>query len=132
MSTATADPTAPPARVWFAMLAAPAAWALQQWAIWFLDTHACSDARPWHFTQSSARWIEVGAHAVALALAVAALIAGVGAWRRSHDPGVAHVHAYSRPDYMAAIALFVAASFALAVFWALWPAFILTPCEPLR
>ncbi len=132
MVTVTADPPSPSGRIWFAIIAAPLAWAVQQWLVWFLDTHACSQIRFWGLSPAAARGWELAAAVATWAVAVAALVASLGAWRRSRDPDVEHVQGRTRPDYMAAVALLVSASFALATFWAGWPVLILRACEPLR
>jgi hypothetical protein len=121
---------APSGRIWFAIIAAPAAWAVQQWAVWFLDSYACAQPPAW--SPAAARGVAIAVSAIALLVALAALIAALRAWRRSRDPAITQIHARTRPDFMAAVALFVSASFALGVFWAGWPTLILQPCEPFR
>jgi hypothetical protein len=132
MATTTADPPLPVGRVWFAILAPPAAWAVQQWAIWFLDSYACTQSRVWSLSRGAAHAAEIFVSVIALLVALAALAVAIRAWRESQDPGVAQVHGRARPDFMAATALFVSASFTLGVFWAGWPPLILRACEPFR
>ncbi len=132
MATTTADPRLPPGRVWFAIAAPPAVWAVQQWAVWFLDSYACTQSHTWSLSRAAAQGAEIVVSVVALGIAVAALVAARSAWRRSQDRGVTQVHGRARPDFMAATALFVSASFTLGVFWAGWPALILQACEPYR
>ena len=132
MAVTTADPAQPPGRIWFAIIAPTAAWAVQQWAIWFLDSYACTASRAWSLSRSAAHAAEIGVSVVALIVALAALAAALRAWRSSQDRSVMQVHARARPDFMAATALFVSASFTLGVFWAGWPALILQACEPFR
>jgi hypothetical protein len=132
MTTTTADPPLPQGRVWFAILAPPAAWAVQQWAVWFLDSYACTQSRPWALTRAAAHAAEIAVSGVALLIALVALALALSAWRRSRDPSVAQMHGRARPDFMAGTALIISALFSLGVFWAGWPSLILSACEPYR
>ena len=69
---------------------------------------------------------------IALAFALVALSIGVRAWRRSQDTRLTSVHASERPDFMAAVTLFVAAAFTLGIVWSAFGPLFLRGCELIR
>ncbi len=123
-----ADP--PPPYLWFAVLGAPVAWAMQSLLGWFAGSVVCNfreeQTSVW-FSAAGLRAIEIGVSTLAILVAVGALATGIGAWRefagRERD---------SAPyDFLASVAVFSSAIFLFGIVWAGMPLYMLAPCETL-
>jgi len=128
----TAPP--PPRAIWFGILAAPAAWAIQGLAAWLVESHFCGNSTPASTTvvPAGVRATEVMICIVAGVIAVAALLLAVRRWRDSRDAGVASIHSRSRPDFMAAAAMFVSVSFLVAIVLTGYATAMLNVCQSMR
>jgi predicted Kef-type K+ transport protein len=123
----------PPASLWFALLGAPTAWGLQLLIGWLIADFACqSHGAITKLSNATLRLVIGAVSLVAMAFALGALAIGVRAWRRSHDARLSSVHAFERPDFMAAVALFVSASFTLGILWGAFGPLLLQGCELVR
>jgi hypothetical protein len=123
----------PPASLWFALLGAPTAWGLQLLIGWLIADFVCqSHGEITKVSNETLRVVDGAVSLVALAFALIALSIGVRAWRRSHDARLSSVHAFERPDFMAAVTLFVAASFTLGIVWGAFGPLLLRGCELIR
>ena len=121
----------PPAYLWFGVLGAPVAWAMQNLLGWFAGSVVCNyreeQTSVW-FSAAGLRTIEIGVSTLAILMAVGALATGIGAWRdfagRDSDP-VPY-------DFLASIAVFTSAIFLLGIVWTGMPLYyMLAPCETL-
>jgi hypothetical protein len=133
---ATAEPSPVPARIWYGILGAPAAFAVQEMLDWLVSSGACPSGAPSDvggvplFTNTRAILWAVGAAAI-IAAAVALWI-GITAWRESHDPSFLSIKAQRRTDYLAATAMLVSAVFLVAILWQTVALFVLPTCEMMR
>lgn len=128
---ATPHPPPSPARVWIAMLAAPAAWAAQGLLGWLVASLGCVPGDAGWLSPPTAHALELGISAAALAVAGAALAIGWAAWRGGAR-AAADVQGRARPDFLAATAMLVSAVFVIAVALAAMPQFVLPMCETAR
>lgn len=123
-----ADP--PPAYLWFGVLGAPVAWAMQSLLGWFAESVVCNyreeQTSVW-FSAAGLRAIEIGVSTLAILVAVGALATGIGAWRefaaRESEP--------APYDFLATVAVCSSAIFLLGIVWAGLPLYMLAPCETL-
>jgi hypothetical protein len=120
----------PPPTLWFGVLGAPAAWATQVFLGWYAATVVCdyrSEQTSVWFSAAGLRAIEIGISALAILVAVAALGAGIGAWRealkRENHPATY--------DFLATIAVFGSLAFLIGIVWSGVPLFMMQPCEGL-
>jgi hypothetical protein len=123
-----------PSLLWFGVLGAPFAWALQGLLGWFVAAGGCGHANPsvrW-LSDAGVRGAEMVISLIALLIALGALGVGIRAWRASADRSLLAVHARARPDFVAAAALLISAVFVLAIVWAGLADFILPACENVR
>jgi hypothetical protein len=96
-------------RLWFALLAAPAAWAIAGLAGWGVGSRICTS-----MSIGSVRLVLGAISAVALAVAVAGLFVAAGNWRiTSMAPDVAG----DRMAFMAAGGAFVSVAFVIGLIW---------------
>lgn len=120
-------------RLWFAILGAPAAWALQGLAGAALGGAGCiGHAGVAGLTAGELRALVIGISIVTLLVALAALVAGIAAWRRSADRSLTSMQGRARPDFLAETAMLVGFVFTLAILIALLPAIVLPACEVVR
>jgi len=134
-STADLRPDAPPPRLWFAVLGAPAAWAAQGLLGWLVALGACGHqgdaSTPW-LSPSGLRGVEIVISAVALIVAASALSFGLKAWHRSGNRVGAPVQASAPYDFLASIAVLGGVAFLLGIVWGTLPIFMLSVCEAMR
>jgi hypothetical protein len=132
-STYAESPPPPRARTWFALLAPPAAWALQLAAGAVLTGIACErGAIPAHLGNAGLRTLELAISGALLATTVACLVIGLRAFRSSGEESILAVQGRTRPEYLATLALFVSAIFTLAIIHAALPQAMLPLCETMR
>jgi hypothetical protein len=121
-------PDSPPPSLWFGVLGAPAAWAAQVFLGWYAATVVCnfrSEQSSVWFSAPGLRALEIGISVLAILVAVAALAAGIGAWRESmkrEDNPAPY-------DFLATIAVFGSLAFLIGIIWTGVPLFMLQPCE---
>jgi hypothetical protein len=128
----------PPTRpgIWYGILAAPAAFGIQEMLDWLISSGACPSGNPADiggmplFTHT--RGILWGIGACALVIAAVALWIGIGAWLQSHDPSFLSIRARRRPDYLAAAAMLVSTVFLIAILWQTIGIFVLPECGLVR
>jgi hypothetical protein len=108
--------------VWYALLAPPVAWALQEWLGWYFGQRTCSALAP-----PSVRWILLGVSVAALAATLAGLARGWGLWREARDPD----HR-DRVDFLAFGGLLVSGVFTIAIVWAGLSTAFLSDCGLMR
>lgn len=70
--------------LWFAIVAAPLAWAAQEWVVWYVASAPCEPFSRLHALDGRAGWIFAAAHVLTLAVAALALACGIRGWRRLH------------------------------------------------
>lgn len=126
---AQSDPTGAP--VWFAIVAGPVAWALQLLVGWWIEAWSCTPTSVQTWSPDTGRWLQFGVGLVCLAVTLAALAAGIAAWRRSANTGTL-TRTTARPDFMAATAVLVSGVFALAIAWSGLAALMLPTCATVR
>lgn len=69
---------------------------------------------------------------VAHIVAIIAFVFGILAWRASSHASLTAAHSFTRPDFLAAAALFVGATFLLGLLWASMSSVMLPACERIR
>jgi hypothetical protein len=135
MSTAAAQ-TPPGWRIWFAILGAPFAWTMEETLGWLLASGSCPAGSPagtgGTVTVLPARALILATAAVALVISLAALWISIDAWRRSRDPSILSIHAFERPDFLAAAALLISLLFTLGVLMMSAVIFVLPTCQIMR
>lgn len=117
-------------RLWFGVLVAPAAWAVQGFTSVILSTNACDAGN----LNASAVRIALGVLTIAL-LAIA-LWGGVTAFRSwtilSHHRSLLASDAPGREEYMALIGMFSSLVFVIGLLWAGIPPVLLNLCDQRR
>jgi hypothetical protein len=112
----------------FALLAAPAAWAVQGLLGWFFGERTCAQLAP-----SAVRWIVLLVSVVALLVAVAGISRGLTAWRRHAGAhGLAATDARDPVEFLAVGGVLVSSVFAIAIVWAGLSAAFLSDCGRMR
>jgi hypothetical protein len=122
--------------LWYGILAAPAAFGIQEILDWLISSGACPSGNPADIGGTplftDARAILWGIGAGALVIAAVALRIGIGAWRQSQDPSFLSIRARVRTDYQAAAAMLVSGVFLIAILWQTAGVFVLPQCGILR
>ena len=120
-----------PRRLKLALIAAPAAWAMQLILSWIVVSFSCAEgATATPIGESATRAVLVAFDVVALLICVSALAVGLAAWRgMSKDAGITAVHGREPADFLAAAALLVAAVFTMAALLQAVPTFSLPVCS---
>lgn len=120
------------ARLWFPVLAAPAAWALQGLTGWFVDSLACPQepAEGTLLAVGTARWIVALASAGALAVVVIALLTSILNWRTLAAASDGTVH--ERREYVSVLAVAATTILAIALVWAGLPPLLTRGCGVAR
>jgi hypothetical protein len=118
----------PANRLWAGVLLAPAAWIAQGALGWYLGYEACTT-----FGVGPARVALMVLSTVALGMA---LVGGFIAWtnwgRVAETRHPAHVHAWSRVEFMAAGGVLVSTMFVIGIGWATLSALMLDACGGMR
>lgn len=124
---------APTPATWFAVLAPPLAWLAQLNLGWWIEAWSCgNDKGGYAWTGGGgAQWLQFGISVIALAVALLALVIGISKWRASASSGIT-ADTSARPDFMAAIAVFMSAVFAVAIVWAGLATLLLPVCVTAR
>jgi hypothetical protein len=117
-----------PRGAWFALLAGPAAWSLQELFGWFFGARVCA-ALP----LGGVRLVLGAASLVALAVAVYGALLG---WRNlqqaSGGTTLLGTDAHERVEFMSLAGLLVSSAFALGIFWAGLSAVLVNVCGYVR
>lgn len=133
MNVSSPSSDRPPASLWFALLGAPTAWGIQLLAGWLVVDFGCrSPGTATSLSANTLRLIDGAITVIALAVALVALALGIRAWRHSHESRLSAIHASERPDFLATVALFVAASFTLGIVLSMFGPALLSGCEVIR
>lgn len=121
-------------RQWFALLAAPCAWALQGLLGWFVASSGCGHAisMPRWLSDAGVRGAETIITAGALLLALAGVRVAFAAWRAFSQPNATPMQGRGRMEFIATAALLISLVFTLGIVWAGIPTFILPACEAIR
>lgn len=116
-------PATAPVSGWtsFALLAPPAAWAVQEWLGWFFGQRTCTALTP-----AAVRWVLLAVSLAALAVTLTGVARGWRLWR-DNDPD----H-HDRVDFMAFGGLLVSGIFTIAVIWAGLSTAFLSDCGVMR
>jgi hypothetical protein len=126
MATAVRHPSR--RSLWLAIVAAPLAWAAQEWVVWYVASAPCEPYSRLHALDGRASWIYVAVHVLALAVAALALAVGIRGWRREHTmDGDAPVEAF-----LATVAIVISAIGLAALIWGSLGTFLLHPCVVVR
>lgn len=107
--------------IWYALLAPPTAWALQEWLGWFFGARTCGSLAP-----ASVRWTVLGISLGALVVGLVGMSRSWTIWRHvTTAEGVLAADAQDRVEFMALGGFLVSTIFVIAIAWAaLTPAFI--------
>jgi hypothetical protein len=117
-----------PKGLWFGLIAAPAAWAVQGLLGWFFGERTCATITP-----PSVRLIVLLISIAALLVATAGITRGWSAWRRRSDaPSLMDSDARDRVEFMAIGGLLVSSIFAIAIVWAGLSSAFLSECGRMR
>ncbi len=113
------------------MVAAPIAWAAQEWFGWYLSSAPCDPHTVSSAVIDHTRWWLTGVHVAALLVALSALWAGWRGWHRSED-----VAARDNPvlvdRYLGAVGTIISAIGLAALVWASLGTYMLPACEAMR
>lgn len=118
------------ALLWFGVLGAPAAWALQEMLGWYFASAPCSTyIANRHFHGQPTGWL-VAIHLVLILVTVIAFLASLACWRRARvlDP----VLAVLVDRYLGMVGMVVALIVIAALIWGGLGTVMLTPCENMR
>jgi hypothetical protein len=120
----------PPVHLWFGVLGAPVAWAMQGLLGWFASSVVCNyrqeQTSVW-FSAAGLRAIEMGVSTLAILVAVGALATSIGTWRELNGRA-GHPASY---DFLAGVAVFSSVIFLVGIVWTGMPLYVLAPCETL-
>jgi hypothetical protein len=111
-----------PRAAWYALIAPPLAWALQEWLGWYFGQRTCSSLTP-----PSVRWILLGVSAAALA---ASLYGVAGVWTMSRD--IVDPDHRERVDFLSFGGLLVSGIFSIAIVWGGLSTAFLAGCGVIR
>jgi hypothetical protein len=124
----SAAPAVSERRLWYGLLAAPAAWAVQGAAVWLTGLRACAGGRMPAMPAPGVRWSVGAIGLVAILVAASGVAAALGSWRR--ESGTTPED--GRRRFMALAGLVASAVIALGVAWASLPAWLLDVCDGVR
>lgn len=114
--------------LWYALLAPPAAWAVQGLLGWFFGERTCGAMTP-----ASVRWTVLGISVLAFLVALAGISRGWSRWRaRTAAPDVMGSEARDRIEFMALGGFLVSTVFAIAIFWGGLSSAFLFDCGHMR
>jgi hypothetical protein len=121
-------------RTWFGIGGGPLAWGLHIAGGWYVSGNACLLGSPqWGPLSRGDVWVLEAFVAIAcIAIAAAAVVVAVLDWRASANRRISDIQADARPDFLAAVALIVSASFLLAVLYDALAQLMLPLCETIR
>ena len=111
--------------VWFGIFGGPAAWLAQELVGWLVSLWACPDGE-------GSRAPQLVISAVAVAVAAAALWAGLRAHRALGEPLALAIHSRSRSEFLASAAILVSAASLVAIALTAWPQIVLPICNAVR
>lgn len=118
-----------PARLWYAVGGAPAAWVLQSSIAWFITGRACADGS----ASGTTRVLLLGVGLAALAAGGYAVLIALNAWRAdTHSEDVLHAEGRGLIEYVAAAGFLVSSVFVLAIVWTALPAVMVDVCQGIR
>lgn len=133
MAIETQSPPRPSLLMWYGVVGAPAAWAMQGVVGWLLAEWICRGTASGGGSSNPMFWTALLISIAAFVIALGSFAVGVRAWRGSTtDRGVTGVYGRARPDFLAATAVLVSFVFALAIVLAAIPLFVLPICEAVR
>jgi hypothetical protein len=118
------DADVSPARLWFALAAAPVAWIAEGLFGWFFGARICTA-----FSIPTVRLLIGGFSLVMLGTAVSGLVIGVRSWRAARE--VPRPPA-DRVEFMAIGGVLVSAAFVVGIFWSGITAAVLDVCGWMR
>jgi hypothetical protein len=114
--------------LWYALLAPPCAWAIQELLGWFFGERTCGSMAP-----LSVRWVLLAISALALLVALAGMSRGWARWRgRANAADVMDTEARDRIEFMALGGFLVSSIFAIAIVWAGLSTAFLSDCGRMR
>ncbi len=113
-----------PGRLWFGLLAAPAAWSVQGLLGWFFGARICTE-----MSIGGVRTVVGLIGIAAIAVSVVALAVGIGNWRTATAETDA---AENRIEFMSLGGVLVSGAFILATFWATLNAVFISVCGGVR
>jgi hypothetical protein len=114
--------------LWFALLAPPAAWAVQGLLGWFFGERTCGGMTP-----ASVRWTLFAISLLAFLVALAGITRGWSRWRaRTTARDVMVTEAADRVEFMALGGFLVSSVFAVAIFWGGLSSAFLFDCGHIR
>lgn len=114
--------------LWFALLAPPAAWAVQGLLGWFFGERVCGAMTP-----GAVRLTVLAITVAALAVSLACAARGWRTWRLSsavEDPTAADAH--DRVEFMALGGLFISVVFTIGILWSGLSSAFLKECGRMR
>jgi hypothetical protein len=114
--------------LWFALLAPPSAWAIQEMLGWFFGERTCGQMTP-----PSVRWVLLGISVLAFLVALAGVGRGWSRWRgRTEARDILDTDARDRIEFMALGGFLISSVFAIAIFWAGLSTAFLVDCGRMR
>jgi hypothetical protein len=128
-ATSTVDPSA--RRLAAGLLAAPAAWTMNELLGWFISAQACADGGPaWGPLGPAGVRAAIGIVGVAaLTVAAGGAVAAARQWRRlSADPRLASVQAFDSREFLAVAGVIVSGAFAGGIVLFTLPAVLVGVC----
>lgn len=125
------EPVISERRLWFGLVAGPAAWAIHGFTSVMICAQACREGTgQWGPLPPSGVRLLLGlVTLVCLGLAVAGGVVALRSWRSlSNHQSLVHDEGYGRQHYMSLIGVFASAVFTLGVLWAGFPVMIVGVC----
>jgi hypothetical protein len=112
----------------FALVGAPAIWAVQGLSGWYLASRDCPAAVGPGTAAGALRGVQITLNLFFVVVAVGAFICALRAWRALDAGERAHRVPHDRRAYVAGASVLVSTVFMLAVAWACIAPFVLTQC----
>ncbi|MGA0587371.1 hypothetical protein ACO2Q2_09635 [Dyella sp. KRB-257] len=116
--------------LWFAVLAAPVGWALQEALGWFLASAPCERYSATHAWVGRVGGWQLTLHVFVILLGFTGLLFGIRGWRRTRDRPAAEI---TDVDHFLAVAGTVISAVGLAALvWGTLGTWLLPSCEVMR
>ena len=121
----------PRGRLWFGLVAAPAAWAVQGALGWLIEMRTCEAAAA--SPTMGLRLVIAVLGLAALLIALTGAVIAYRSWRRlSAEPSLSHAQGHARAEFMALGGVLVSAVFAVGILWAWLPPLLVDACLVVR